>query len=80
VSDSDKNRCRWFQWIGGPYCDRCGREPLAHAGIEWYSGGPFAEDRTIHVLWPDYGPGQRLNVPLFTAYHPEVLDVDYVVE
>lgn len=72
------SRCRWFQWFGGPVCDRCGRVPLDHAGIEWHRGGPFEEGRTVHILWPDYGPDRRFNIPLFTYYFPEVLNVDTV--
>lgn len=59
--------CRWFLWIGGPLCDGCGRPPETHRGLEWHGqGSPFDHAKPLHVPWSEYGPGKRLNVPLFT--------------
>lgn len=68
VTQEGETGCRWFHWIGGPWCEGCGEAPEAHDGIAWLAPGsnPF-RDSEVHVRWEDYGPGKTLNVPLFTA-------------
>lgn len=48
------SECQWFQWIGAPGCDNCGRKPMEHKGIAKLKSGPFTMPPVWdHVLWED---------------------------
>lgn len=52
--------CEWFVWIGAKVCDRCGRLPHEHKGVQELREGasPFGSGKDVdpweNVTWEEW--------------------------